>query len=279
MRNPDIVNAATIRLLVCDIDGTLVRHDKSMPDANVAAIRDLTARGVAVALISARPAAGMMPIAETLGLGGPLGAFNGGTIFIGDGKELSAAQVPPTLAAQLLDLYAQAEVTQWLFATDRWLTSNLADPHSPREVLSSGLQPQLLSQAVEFLDDADKIVAVCDDRAKMDALEQRARAVVGGAATLVRSQDYYLDCTALAANKGDGVTRLAQLYGVPLAEVAVIGDQANDVAMFRRAGLAIAMGQSNAAVQAEAHEIAASNEDAGVADAIRRFILPRLVPQ
>ena len=270
------MNAATIRLLVCDIDGTLVRHDKSLPDANVAAIRDLTARGVAVSLISARPAAGMLPIAEKLGLSGPFGAFNGGTIFTGDGQELSAAQVPPALAAQLLDLYAQAEVTRWLFATNRWLTSNLTDPHSPREVLSSGLQPQPLLNDAALLDDADKIVAVCDDRAKMDGLEQRARAVVGSAATLVRSQDYYLDCTALAANKGDGVTRLAELYGVPLAEVAVIGDQANDIAMFRRAGLAIAMGQSNPAVQAEAHEIAASNEDAGVADAIRRFIVPRL---
>ena len=110
----------------------------------------------------------------------------------------------------------------------------------------------------------------------MDALEQRARGLVGSAATLVRSQDYYLDCTALAANKGDGVTRLAQLFEVPLSEVAVIGDQANDVAMFRRAGLAIAMGQASAAVQAEAHCVAASNEDAGVANAIRRFVVPRL---
>ena len=127
-----------------------------------------------------------------------------------------------------------------------------------------------------FLHDADKIVAVCDDPAAMDALEAKARLVVGQIATLVRSQDYYLDCTALAANKGDGVTRLAALYGVPLSEVAVIGDQGNDVAMFRRAGLAIAMGQASAAVQAEADCVAASNEDAGVADAIARFVLLRV---
>lgn len=270
------VTPSPISLLVCDIDGTLVRHDKSLPDANVAAIRDLTARGVAVSLISARPAAGMLPIAEKLTLCGPFGAFNGGTIFTGDGTELSAAQVPPALAAQLLDLYAKAKVTIWLFATNRWLSNDLAEPHTPREVLSSGLHPEEMLDVTAFLDDADKIVAVCDDRDKMDALEQRARTLVGSAATLVRSQDYYLDCTALTANKGDGVTRLAQLYGVPLDEVAVIGDQANDVAMFRRAGLAIAMGQASAAVQAEAQCVATSNEDAGVADAIRRFVVPRL---
>ena len=265
-----------IRLLLCDIDGTLVRHDKSLPEANIAAIKDLTARGIAVSLISARPAAGILPIAAQLGLSGPFGAFNGGTIFNAEGLEEQASEVPAALAAQLLALYADAAVTRWLFATDRWLTSDLANPHTPREVMSSGLQPELARDFTPFLHDADKIVAVCDDPAAMDALEAKARLVVGQIATLVRSQDYYLDCTALAANKGDGVTRLAALYGVPLSEVAVIGDQGNDVALFRRAGLAIAMGQASAAVQAEADFAAASNEDAGVADAIARYVLPRI---
>ena len=265
-----------IRLLVCDIDGTLVRHDKSLPTENVAAIKDLIMRGVAVSLISARPAAGILPIAKQLALKGPFGAFNGGTIFTAKGVGEQASEVPAALAAQLLALYAKAGVTRWLFATGRWLTSDLANSHTPREVMSSGLQPEAFSDFTPFLHDADKIVAVCDDPAAMDALEAKARVVVGQIATLVRSQDYYLDCTALAANKGDGVIRLAALYGVPLSEVAVIGDQGNDVAMFRRAGLAIAMGQASAAVQAEAHFVAASNEDAGVADAITRFVLPRV---
>ena len=265
-----------IRLLLCDIDGTLVRHDKSLPAENIAAIKDLTARGVAVSLISARPAAGILPIAAQLGLKGPFGAFNGGTMFDASGSERVASEVPAALAAQLLALYAKAGVTRWLFATDRWLTSDLADPHTPREVMSSGLQPELARDFTPFLPNADKIVAVCDDPAAMDALEAKARLVVGSIATLVRSQDYYLDCTAFAANKGEGVTRLAALYGVPLSEVAVIGDQGNDVAMFRRAGLAIAMGQASAAVQTEAHFVAASNEQAGVADAIARYVLPRI---
>ena len=270
------MNTLPIRLMLCDIDGTLVRRDKSLPDENIAAIRELTERGVPVSLISARPPAGIIPIAAQLGLPGPFGAFNGGTIFTEDGTELSAAQVPPALAEQLLELYRAANVTIWLFATKRWLSSDLGNSHTPREVISSGLQPEDMAGLDGFLSDTDKLVAVCDDRAAMDALELRARVVVGDAATLVRSQDYYLDCTALTANKGDGVTRLAALYGVPLSEVAVIGDQANDVAMFRRAGLAIAMGQASAAVQAEAHCVAASGENAGVADAIRRFVLPRV---
>ena len=270
------MNPGPIRLLVSDIDGTLVRHDKGLPEENVTAIRAAVARGLKVSLISARPAAGILPIAAELGLEGPFGAFNGGTIFTASGGETCSAQVPPDLARQLIDLYASAGVSIWLFATNRWLTTDLGNPHTPREVLSSGLQPEAVTDFDWSLDDADKMVAVCDNPVEMTALEARARELVGSSATLVRSQDYYLDCTALAANKGDGVTRLAEMFGVPLDQVAVIGDQANDIAMFRRAGLAIAMGQSNAAVQAEADCVAASNEDAGVADAIRRFVLPRL---
>lgn len=265
-----------IRLLVCDIDGTLVRHDKSLPEENIAAIRGLTARGMAVSLISARPAAGMLPIARQLGLTGPFGAFNGGTIFDASGKEEAAFQVPADLAGALLQLYADAGLTRWLFATDQWLTSDPANPHTPREIMSSGLQPQAVSDFTPWLGDADKIVAVCDDAAAMDAVEARAQSLVAGRATVIRSQDYYLDATAPEADKGQGVTRLAARYGVPLAQVAVIGDQANDVAMFRVAGLAIAMGQSKPAVQAAAHAITTSNELAGVAKAITDFVVPAL---
>lgn len=265
-----------VRLLVCDIDGTLVRHDKSLPEENVAAIRSLTARGIAVSLISARPAAGILPIADALGLAGPFGAFNGGTIFARDGRELAAFQVPADLAGDLLELYARHKATRWFFATNRWLTSDPANPHTPREIISSGLQPQGVSDFTPYLCDADKIVAVCDDAAVMGRIEADARAIAGNRASVVRSQDYYLDATAPKANKGDGVAALAEIHGVPLGAVAVIGDQANDVAMFKRAGLAIAMGQSKPEVQAAAHHVAASNENAGVADAITRYILPNL---
>ena len=126
-----------IRLLISDIDGTLVRRDKGLPEANVIAIKDLTARGLKVSLISARPAAGMLPIAAELGLEGPFGAFNGGTIFTVTGGEQCAAQVPAALAQQLMDLYAKEGLTIWLFATNRWLSSDPDNSHTPREVISS----------------------------------------------------------------------------------------------------------------------------------------------
>ena len=76
-----------IRLLLCDIDGTLVRYDKSLPGQNIAAIERLVRCGLPVSLISARPPAGILPIAAQLGLPGPFGAFNGVMVFGADGKQ------------------------------------------------------------------------------------------------------------------------------------------------------------------------------------------------
>lgn len=264
-----------IRLVICDIDGTLVRHDKSLPQENIDAIKRLIARGIAVSLISARPIAGMQPIIAAVGLTGPFGAFNGGTVFDGKGTVLSTQQIPADTAQALLAQFTEAGVTRWLFAEGKWLTSDVLDPHTARERISSGLEPDAGDMAAAIAH-ADKLVAVSDDPALIAAIEVKASAMAGEAASVVRSQTYYLDVTARGANKGDGITALAAAFGVPLDQVAVLGDNANDVSMFRRAGLSIAMGQAEPAVQAEADFVAASNEDCGVADGIARFILPRL---
>lgn len=264
-----------IRLVICDIDGTLVRHDKSLPQENIDAIKSLLARGVAVSLISARPIAGMRPIIAALGLTGPFGAFNGGMIFDGAETVLAEQQIPPDIAQALLAQFAEAGVTRWVFSDGHWLTSNVADPHSARERISSGLEPET-GNMIAAAAHADKLVVVSDDPVLLADIEAKALAAAGDAASVVRSQTYYLDVTARGANKGDGIAALASAFGVPLDQVAVLGDNANDVSMFRVAGLSIAMGQAEVDVQAEADFVAASNEDSGVADGIARFIVPRL---
>src|SRR6185295_15131427 len=107
-------------------------------------------------------------------------------------------------------------------------------------------------------------------------LEERAKEMIGARATIARSQAYYLDITHRLANKGDGIAALARAFGVELAQVAALGDMTNDLPMFARAGLSVAMGQSPGCVRAAAGATATTNEEDGVADAISRFIRPRL---
>jgi hydroxymethylpyrimidine pyrophosphatase-like HAD family hydrolase len=104
-------------------------------------------------------------------------------------------------------------------------------------------------------------------------LDGEIAAALGQFATVGRSQPYYLDITAPQANKGDGVAALAAAIGVPLTNVAVLGDEHNNLPMFARAGLSIAMGQGSDAVRSAADWVTLPNEEDGVAHAIDKIIL------
>ncbi|HTI31241.1 MAG TPA: HAD-IIB family hydrolase [Sphingomonas sp.] len=266
-----------IRLLVSDIDGTMVRKDKSLPEENVAAVRRVLNAGCAVSLISARPPSGMLPIAKALSLSGPFAAFNGGVVFDATGTLCDAHRLSPRIAGDLTVLFARHEVIRWLYADGEWLSSGLDEVHTPREVIAAGVAPIVTERWGDKLDRADKMVAVSDDDALLTRIEGAARELAGDDATIARSQPYYLDITARAANKGDGLAELARLAGVPMSDVAVLGDADNDLPMFARAGLSVAMGQSQAWVKTAAtFATDAIMDDGAVAEAIDRYILPRI---
>jgi Cof subfamily protein (haloacid dehalogenase superfamily) len=263
----------TLRLLVSDIDGTLVRSDKSLSDPVIAAVKRLEAAGVPVSLISARPPSGMLRIAERLGLSSPIGAFNGGTIVRPDGTIVSAAHLAADLSSRALELIDRPTVIKWVFARGQWHTDRLDDHYTPRERKAADQEPVVCSDFSRFLGAVDKIVAVSEDHAMLAELEKQVGATLGQGATVARSQPYYLDITAPAANKGDGVAALARAAGIPLDQVAVIGDQYNDLPMFRRAGLSIAMAQGPEDVRKAAMQVTGSNDADGVAQAIDRILL------
>lgn len=96
---------------------------------------------------------------------------------------------------------------------------------------------------------------------------------MGQRASAARSQPYYLDITHPKANKGTVVLTLAKLQNISPEQIATIGDMPNDVLMFRKSGLSIAMGNASDEVKSQASEVTDSNQDEGFAKAVRKFIL------
>ncbi|MGQ4274519.1 Cof-type HAD-IIB family hydrolase [Terrihabitans sp. B22-R8] len=262
-----------IRLFVSDVDGTLVRGDKSLSDVTAAAIARLQGAGLPVTLISARPPSGIRGLAETLGIDLPLAAFNGGTLFRRDGTILEQNHVPVEVSKAVLRRLEADGVTRWIFADGKWFASELDGPHFDRERLAAALDPTLIGDVSEILPRIDKIVGVSDDEPLLAGLEEDLQRELPDA-TIARSQPYYLDITHKVANKGNGLAFLANAIGVDLANTAVAGDMRNDLPMFARAGLSIAMGQApDEVLRAATHRTGPNDED-GLADAIDRLILP-----
>ena len=264
------------RLVISDVDGTLVNKAKRLTQGTIAAVHRLRAAGLPFTLISARPPSGLLPLAKPLGLTEPLAAFNGGTLFRADGTVTERHIVPEAVVRGMFELAEGSGAVPWIFADGRWHARVMEGVHVEHERIASAQEPIHTTDMTPLYAQVDKLTWVSDDAPALAALTARAQARYGDAATVAQSQTYYLDVTHLRANKGDGIATLAKAIGVDLADVAVLGDMPNDLPMFARAGLAIAMGQAPEEVKAKARYTSTSNDADGVAHAIDTILLPMI---
>ncbi len=264
----------SIKLVVSDVDGTIVTTDKSILPSTVAAVARLREAGIPLSLVSARPPRGMAYIQETLLLTGPLAGFNGGQVLAPDGRVLSEHLVPEASARMALEMFQARGISVFVFSGDDWLVQDFNGPHVAHERHTVRYDPVVVESFEPYLADVSKMVGVSDDEPLLAEIELALQGEIKDAATVKRSQTYYLDLTAKAANKGNAVRMLAELLGIGVEEIAVIGDMENDVPMFDAAGFSVAMGNASAAVKAKASVAAvASNDHDGWAEAIDTVIL------
>ena len=272
----DLVTEKPIRLLVSDVDGTLVRGDKSLADATIVAARRLEHASLHMTLISARPPSGILPLARALGLTAPLGAFNGGTLVMPSGDILTARHLSAEASRKAIEIVQASGASLWVFADGKWFATDVENPHVPHEKKAAMVDPVIGDDFEALHGRIDKIVGVSDDTGLIAKLQADGKAALGKDAEVSCSQTYYCDITHPLANKGDGIIALCGAIGVPLDETAAIGDMPNDIPMLMRARVAIAMGQAPDTVKAEAGWITASNDEVGVAKAIDRILLPEV---
>ena len=266
---------AVISAVVSDVDGTLVTDDKVLTARTRAAVASLRAHAIAFAVISSRPPRGLRMLIDPLRITTPVTGFNGGLVTTPALSTIEQHFLSAALVRQTVDTIAAHGAQVWVFRGQDWLVRDPRGPYVEREQIAIGYEPVVVEDFGHALDVAAKIVAVSDDFDRLTRLEQQARAAFAGRATVARSQSYYLDFTHPLANKGNALSALAKLVGIPLAEMAVIGDGANDVAMFARSGLSVAMGNAAPRVQRAADFVTAPNDRDGFATAVERLVLGR----
>jgi Cof subfamily protein (haloacid dehalogenase superfamily) len=262
-----------ISAVVSDVDGTLVTEDKILTARTRAAVAGLHACGIAFAIISSRPPRGLRMLIDSLRITAPIAGFNGGLVTTPGLSPLTQHLMSPVAARQAVEIIEGHGAQAWLFHGEDWLARDPAGPYVGLEEKTILFPPIIVADFGRALDAASKIVAVSDDFDLLTRLEPIARAALAERATVVRSQRYYLDFTHPLANKGVALCELAKLLRIPPAEIAVIGDGGNDVAMFERGGLSIAMGNATPQVQGAADFVTEPNSQDGFAKAIERYVL------
>ena len=282
-------SAGPIKLLLADVDGTLVTKEKRLTDRAIAAVKQLRAAGIEFAITSGRPPKGMRMLFEPLAITTPIAGFNGGLFVKPDLSIVEEHVLNRDVVEPIVRMIEDHGLAAWIYRGNDWFVHERHGAHVDREEWTVKFSPTVVASYEGKMDQVAKIVGVSDD---LDAVAKCEKAVQekyanevhskqsnpnrdGGtpAVSAARSQPYYLDVTHPSANKGRVVLTLARLLNLQPAQIATIGDMANDVSMFKKSGVSIAMGQAGDEVKKAATEVTTSSEEEGFANAIEKFIL------
>ena len=264
---------STIRLLLADVDGTLVTPDKVLTDRAVEAVRRLGEAGIRFAVTSGRPPQGMSMLVEPLDLTTPIAAFNGGLIVNRDMSVIEQRVVPEELVVPVSELFGSFGLDTWVYRGADWYVPDPDGAHVARETATVRFSAKVMTGLDGLTSDVAKLVGVSDDLDAVARASAAAHDKFGDHVTAARSQPYYLDVTHPDANKGAVARYLSARYAIAPQAIATIGDMPNDVLMFAHSGLSIAMGNASPVVQRAARRVTSSNAEEGFATAVDRFIL------
>ena len=267
--------SSAIRLMLADVDGTLVTQDKILTPEAVDAVQGLHHAGVLFAITSGRPPRGMGMLIEPLDLQTPIAAFNGGMLVDRDMNVLEQRVIPEDLVVPIADLMRSFDLAVWIYRGADWYVPDPKGPHVDREAWTVKFEPKVMNSLAGLTSDVAKIVGVSDDHDAVARGSAAAHERFGDHVAAAASQPYYLDVTHPDANKGSVAKGLATRFHLSTDEIATIGDMPNDVLMFAHSGLSIAMGNADAEVKRAARRVTDSNEDNGFARAVNRFVLRR----
>ncbi|MFC9918154.1 HAD-IIB family hydrolase [Agromyces binzhouensis] len=257
------------RLVAIDVDHTLIRSDGSLATATVHAVGEARSAGIVVALASSRPPGGLWQYLEPLGLIEPAAfvAFQGALVGTFDAAgSLIVHATSPLDAGDAAAAAAAAKsiglTTNW-YTADGWFVDALTDSVL-REAGIVNMQPEL-ARDVTSLPAPLKLLFIAERSGQIEALGP----VLPASVTAEMSNPAYLEVTAAGVDKSTGVRFAASRSGIELKEVVAIGDGRNDLGLFRRVGASIAPANADPTVLAEADYLTASNNDDGVAVALR----------
>ena len=274
--------AGSIRLVVTDLDGTLLNSGKQVSRRTLDAVRALKQKGIFFTICSGR----VYPMTEyyhrLLEIDGPIITCNGAVIMDTHTGSMTAGSTIPVQNAHKLLAYCKQ---YRLDASALSAGPSFFFPYSTRIrrfqqynqiAYSRGLSGMDLQWFDERLDcvcthEIHKILIYHPDSVVLERARGFIREQTGLGCT--SSEPDILDVMAAGCDKGKGVRTLARMLQIPMEQVCVFGDYLNDVPMLRGAGLPVAMNNGCKEAKAAALLIAPPNDEDGVAQVLEEYLI------
>jgi len=264
-----------IKLVALDLDDTLLDPGLKISAACAQAIREARAQGARITISTGRMFRSALPYAQQLRIDVPLITYQGAWVKNSlSGEILYNKPVPDMLAREIIQYFKAAGVHCHSYYDDQLVMESLSEEgrfYSQLAGVDIVLSNDLLGDLKHY--DAMKIMAIIFDERLVLEMEQELRSKYGEKLHITRSKPYFLEVMHPLANKAKALEVVAGHYGIQRHEVMAVGDSYNDLEMIEWAGLGVAMGNACEAVKDAADFVSFSNEEEGVCEALRRFVL------
>lgn len=268
-------------VIALDLDGTLLTPQKTILPETVAALQEAQQQGKHVLLVTGRHHITARPYHHSLSLRTPAICCNGTYLYdFAQQQVLEADPLRHDQASQICDLMAHWRINGMLYGDNVMLYEH-PEAHVRRfarwtETLPDALKPQIihtpsLKMALQDLQAVWKFALASADTALLHAFAQDVEQQLG--ITGEWSWEDQVDFAQIGNSKGQRLQRWVEAQGLSMENVIAFGDNHNDLSMLTRAGLGVAMGNSEEAIRQQADLITTSNSEPGIAAVLREYVL------
>lgn len=265
-------------LIALDVDGTLLKADKTLHPDTYADIEYAVSRGVQVAFCTGRPVAELSPYIKALPMMRYAVCTSGALVYdCHEQRRLYERGISPDIAAEVLQVAKQYRAMPHLMIERESIVAaadlcHMADFHmgvfQPLYEIVATQVDDMLAES-QHHDVFEKInIYFREPEHRAAAFEALKHLPLQFALAETTS----LEMTAQGVNKGSGLRRLAEHLGIPMAQTVGIGDSDNDRDMLGAVGLSVAMGNALPDIRSACDRVTDDNEHNGVGQAIRRIV-------
>jgi len=263
------------KLIAIDLDGTLLKSDRTISKRNISAINKANERGVKVVIATGRPLIGIMDYLKKIGARDEdyVISYNGAMVKrIKNNETVHMMPLKKSDYEYLYD-YSSKYGVHIHALTETYVTTPVMNSYTKIESELNDIEIKV--ECVSGINQDEILVKIMmiDDPEKLDQVVANLPEEVTNKYTVVRSSEIFLEFLDRSVNKGTGVKIIADKLGIKSEEIICIGDAGNDVAMIKYAGLGVAMGNAFSELKEISDYITDSNEEDGVAKVIEKFIL------
>lgn len=279
-----------IKLIVSDMDGTLLAHDSSISKGNIEAIWYAQSKGVQFAIATGRDYSSLKGILEAHDLKCFSILGNGAQFCNENGEILSSAYFPKKCFKQVLQIFDELKIHYMIFTANGFYST--AEPNVVRDAFIDRCVVQFKRKREDYLDDGCnqdmacmklkkigdlddfinssidiiKVEAFNNDVSLIEKAKEKLQEIDGIA--YLSSFDDNIEVTDKAAQKGLILENVIEELGYSKDEVMVLGDGLNDITLFERFKYSFAPGNANETIKAMAYQVVGACEEDGVSQAI-----------